>query len=137
MDILGENMTKIYKTEEPCTILVILKFDNILVQVRFTSKKARIDIHYKKLGICVTERLKTLEILDKSQIWVEVCAQSPFQKLIAVKKHAKVDIKVFQPCPIFLNFFTLIRVLVPLRQSFSWKRVIIFAIFCKSSILDV
>ena len=48
------------------------------------------------------------EILGKSQIWVDTypSAQSPFQKLnlpIAVKKHAKIDNKLFSSCPVFLE----------------------------------
>ena len=40
----------------------ILELYSILVQVRFTTSKTKLDIYYSKLGIRVAERLKTREI---------------------------------------------------------------------------
>ena len=65
----------------------ILELYNVLIQARLTTSKTKRDIQYSKLGIRVAERLKTQgilgnkEILGKSQIWMEIFAQSPFQKL--------------------------------------------------------
>ena len=58
------------------------------------------------------------KILGKSQIWVETFVQSPFQKLNfgnssqkkKKKKDAKVDIKLFLPCPVLLNFSILLQI---------------------------
>ena len=59
------------------------------------------------------------KILGKSQIWVETFVQPPLQKLNfgkrrkkkkKKKKDAKVDIKLFLPCPVLLNFSILLQI---------------------------
>ena len=103
----------------------ILELYNVLVQIRLTTSKTRIDIQYSKLGIQVAspvaERLRTLEnteILGKSQIWVEAksSAQFFFQKLnfgISRQKHAKVDIKRLFSAPVLLDLSILFQIFCP------------------------
>ena len=57
------------------------------------------------------------EILGKSQIWVETepSAHPSRNKTLAkaVKKHAKVDIQLFLPYPILLDFSILFQIFCP------------------------
>ena len=100
----------------------ILELYNVLIQTRLTTSKTKRDIQYRKLGIRVAERLTIIlgnkKILGKSQIWVEhSLAPSPPSKnqtpAVAAKKHAKVYIKLFLPCPVLLDFPILLQIPYP------------------------
>ena len=100
----------------------IFELYNVLVQVRLATSKPKLDILYKKLGIRVAlrvakrlniENLRKLRILKNSQIWVDSpvpsipCRNKTLE--IAVKTHAKVDIKLFIFCPILLDFSRIVQ----------------------------
>ena len=100
----------------------IFELYNVLVQVRLATSKPKLDILYKKLGIRVAlrvakrlniENLRKLRILKNSQIWVDSSVPSiPCRNKtleIAVKTHAKVDIKLFIFCPILLDFSRIVQ----------------------------
>ena len=105
----------------------ILELYNVLVQIRFTTSKTKRYIQYRKLGtranLLVAKRLKSQilgnkEIIGKFQIQVETWLHGPCPgstleiKLlaIAVKKHAKVAIKLFFTCPVLLDHYPLIQI---------------------------
>ena len=98
----------------------ILKILDVLRQSRFATCKTKLDIYYNKPGIRVTsrvaERLKNQEI---RKCWKHIRLGNIAQYSVSlpeiklVKKYTKTDSKVFQLCPMLLNFFTLSRIPSP------------------------
>ena len=90
----------------------ILELYNILVKIRFTTSKTKLDIQCSKLGTGVVEQLKTqvlreLEYIRKISNFEGtpgLVPSLPSRTLpIAVKKNAKTDTKLFFSCPILMD----------------------------------
>ena len=108
----------------------ILELYNILVQIRFTKSKRKLDIWYSKLGIRlasqVVEQLKTLDFRKYQKNikfgWTHglvVRLPSRTQTLrITVKKHTKTDTKLFFSCPVLLDYSILFQIFCP---GLQWK----------------
>ena len=102
------------------TILVIIFWNFKCLQYKFDSSQVKRNLISRKRNLVYEFSYElpndlrlsisgNQEMLERSQIKLEAqpSAQSPFQKLILViagKKHAKVDIKLFLSCPLLLDF---------------------------------
>ena len=97
----------------------ILELYNSLVHVRFITSKTKHDIQYSKPGIRVAsrvaEQLKTLykKIFGWRHSLVPSLLSRNKNLAIAVKKHAKADIKRFMSCPLLLDFSILFQIFCP------------------------
>ena len=95
------------------TLLVVIfwKLYNILVQVRFTTNKRKLDIQYRKPSIRIAEKLKTIKLRKLGNIrkisgyvgHIAQCPISPFIKLdfgeSSYKTHKnRYQILLFVPC---------------------------------------
>ena len=97
----------------------ILEHYNILVQIRFTTNKRKLDIQYSKRGIRiasrVAERLKTQKNMKFG--WTPSLVPSLpsiTQTLrIAVKKHSKAETKLFFFCSVLLYYSSLFQIFCP------------------------
>ena len=97
------------------------EFYNISIQVQFITSKTKLDIQYsktviqyRKLPHYLSNKLRLNDVRLKNNLkfgWKHNLVSSLHsgnQTLaIAVKKHAKVDAKLFFSCPILLDFFIL------------------------------
>ena len=103
----------------------ILELYNILVKIRFTTSKTKLDIQYSKFGTRVAsrvaERLKAQEIRKYQENLKFGWTYSLVPRLpsrtetlpIAVKKHAKTDTKLFFSCPVLLDCSILSQIFCP------------------------
>ena len=109
----------------------ILGLYNVLIQVCFDTNKTKLDIQHNKVGIRIASRLKNLGLreLTNNGKFLNLGgdmsnAQPVFQKLNLenkIKKHAKLDIKRFQSCPILLDFFTLFQIFCPRLKTSNFS----------------
>ena len=98
----------------------ILEFYSVLVQVRLTASKTNLDIWYNKLGkriaSRVTKRLKTNHLRKYQNNLKLRWRLLSFRKqalVIAVKKQAKVDIKLFLSYLVLLDFPIFFQIFCP------------------------
>ena len=98
----------------------ILEFYSVLVLVRLTASKTNLDIWYNKLGkriaSRVTKRLKTNHLRKYQNNLKLRWRLLSFRKqalVIAVKKQAKVDIKLFLSYLVLLDFPIFFQIFCP------------------------